>query len=173
MYTGNVGLDMDMDGGHDIAYERIMAECLTWNGNCRPIFMSEDGSDLGNCPVLVEKVSIWMEEARQIAVAGYKQVLEDDPDVCDPESDSENSDHGEMWRYSDIYTPEMLGPDGKPKTGGPQQLSAAQVLDLRASAKRTAPQHESGMAGVQATVVETKERDTREQRMFLSKTCPR
>jgi hypothetical protein len=59
-----------------------------------------------------------MEDAPQIAVAGYRQVLEDGPDVCDSESDSENSDHSEMWNYADMYTPDVLGPDGKPKNGG-------------------------------------------------------
>jgi hypothetical protein len=35
-----------------------------------------------------------------------------------------------------MYTQDMLGPDGKPKNGGTQQLSAAQVLCLRAAAHR-------------------------------------
>jgi hypothetical protein len=34
-----------------------------------------------------------MEEAKQVAVSGYKQVLEDGPDVCNSESDSDHSDH--------------------------------------------------------------------------------
>jgi hypothetical protein len=61
--------------------------------------MPEDSSDAGPWPVLAEKVSIWMEEAKQISTAGYKQVFENGPDVCSPESDSENSDHGEMWTH--------------------------------------------------------------------------
>jgi hypothetical protein len=56
-----------------------------------------------------------MEDAKRIAVAGYHQVLEDDPDVWNSESDAEYSDHGEQWSNADMYTPEMLGPDGKPK----------------------------------------------------------
>jgi hypothetical protein len=32
-------------------------------------------------------------------------VLEDGPDVCDSESDSGNSDHGEMWSNADMYRP--------------------------------------------------------------------
>jgi hypothetical protein len=51
------------------------------------------------------------------------------------ESDSENSDHGELRSYTEMYTPDMLGPDGKPKNGGPQRLSAVQVTALRAAAK--------------------------------------
>jgi hypothetical protein len=78
-----------------------------------------------------------MDDARQIAVAGYRQVLEDGPDVCDSESDSEHSDHGEDWSYPEMCTPDMLDANGKRKSGGPQQLSAAQVLALRAAAQRT------------------------------------
>jgi hypothetical protein len=82
-----------------------------------------------------EKVSIWMENARQIAVAGYRKAVENGLEVCDSESDSENSDHGEMLSYAEMYTADMLGPDGKPKNGGPQRLSAVQVTALRAASK--------------------------------------
>jgi hypothetical protein len=115
--TGNVG--SDLDGGHDIAYERIMSECQCWREDSRPLFLPEDSSEVARWPVFAEKVKIWMESARQIAVGGYKKVLENGPDRCSSESDSENSDHGEMWSYESTYTPEMLGPDGKPKNGGP------------------------------------------------------
>jgi hypothetical protein len=67
--TENVGLDMD--GGHDIAYERIMAECQYLAGSNRPLFMQEDSEAVRSWPVLAEKVSIWMEEAKRIAVGGY------------------------------------------------------------------------------------------------------
>jgi hypothetical protein len=40
MTTSNVGLDMD--GGHDIAYERVLAECQTWGADCKPLFLPED-----------------------------------------------------------------------------------------------------------------------------------
>jgi hypothetical protein len=56
MMTGNVGLDcgalpgkclficlfvgLDMDGGHDIACERIMFECQTWATTCKPTSLS-------------------------------------------------------------------------------------------------------------------------------------
>jgi hypothetical protein len=145
MTTANVGFDTE--GGHDVAYERILAECQRWREDCKPIFLPEDSSDLGNWPVPVETVSIWMEEARQIAVSGYRQVLEAGSDVCDSESDSENSDHGENWSYADRCTLDMFGPDRKPKTGGPQQLSAAKVLASRAAALRTTSQQESGRTG--------------------------
>jgi hypothetical protein len=40
-----------------------------------------------------------------------------------------------MRSYAEMYTPDMLAPDAKPKTGGPQQLSAAQANAMRAAAK--------------------------------------
>jgi hypothetical protein len=52
------------------------------------------------------------------------QVLEDGSDVCD----WEHSDHGEKIPYSSAYTPDILGPDGKPKREGPQKLTSAQEL---------------------------------------------
>jgi hypothetical protein len=58
---------------------------------------------------------------------------QDGPDVCD----SDHSDHGEDWSYADMDTPDVLRPDRKPNNGGPQQLSAAQVLALRAAAQRS------------------------------------
>jgi hypothetical protein len=121
MPTGNVGLDMD--GGHDIAYERILAECQTSAANCRRLFLPEHSADLGRWPVHAEKASIWMEDARQIAVAGYRQVPEDGPDVFDSESDSENSDHGEMWSYADMYRPDMY--TGNQRTGASTALSCS------------------------------------------------
>jgi hypothetical protein len=78
-----------------------------------------------------------MEDARRIAVAAYHQVLEDGPDMCDSESDAEYSDHGEQWSYSDTYTPEMLRPDGKPRSW-PQVSSTAQANALRAAARSKA-----------------------------------
>jgi hypothetical protein len=41
-------------------------------------------------------------------------VLEDGPDVCDSESSAEYSDHGEMWTDASMYTPDIIGEDGKP-----------------------------------------------------------
>jgi hypothetical protein len=100
MITGNVGLDMD--GGHDTTDERIMDEFQMWREDCRPIFMPEDSSDIARWPALAQHAAEWMKDAKRIAVAGYGQVLEDGPDVCDSESDSENSDHGEKWSYADM-----------------------------------------------------------------------
>jgi hypothetical protein len=68
----NVGFDME--GGHDVAYELIMEEYQCWREDCKPIFVREDREAIGNWPVLAEKVKIWMENARQIAIGGYKRV---------------------------------------------------------------------------------------------------
>jgi hypothetical protein len=130
--TGNLGLDLD--GGHDISYGRVMAECMYWSESFRPLFLPEDSSKAARWPVLAEKVSKWMKDARQIAVGGYKQVQENGPDRCSSDSDSEDSDHGETWSYADMHTSDMLGPDGKPKKGGPQVLSSDQAFALRAVA---------------------------------------
>jgi hypothetical protein len=75
-----------------------------------------------------------MEDARQVAVGGYKAVPEDGPDRCDSESDSENSDHGEEISYRSAYTSEMLDAEGKPKNGGPKRFSEEQVRVQRAPA---------------------------------------
>jgi hypothetical protein len=124
----------ELEGGHAFAYERIAAECTTF-ANC-PIFLPEDSLNFGSWPVLAENVSFWMEEAKQVVVSWYKQVLENGPDVCNWESDSDHSDHGEEWADSNMYTKEMLGPDGK-KIKGPQQLSPQEVTLLRAVARAT------------------------------------
>jgi hypothetical protein len=54
-----------------------------------------------------------MLKVEQIAVGSHKQVLEDGPDVCDSESDSDNSDYGEV--LEGMYTAEMLDAEGKTK----------------------------------------------------------
>jgi hypothetical protein len=54
------------------------------------------------------------------------KVLENGPDVYNSESDSDHSDHGEEWADGEMYTTEMLGPDGK-KIKGRQQISPQQV----------------------------------------------
>jgi hypothetical protein len=46
----------------------------------------------------------WIEDAKRIAVAGYRQVLEDGRDVCDSESDAEYSDHGNTLEGTRVAT---------------------------------------------------------------------
>jgi hypothetical protein len=79
-----------------------------------------------------------MEDAKRIAVAGYRQVLEDGRDVCDSESNAEYGDRRE--ELSGMYASEMIGKDGKPV------LSRARLATDQANALRAA-----GMAGVQVT----------------------
>jgi hypothetical protein len=74
---------LDSEGGHEIAYERIATSCSTFE-NC-PIFLSEDSVEIGNWPVLAENLSIWMEQAKQVAVASHRQVLENGPETCNSE----------------------------------------------------------------------------------------
>jgi hypothetical protein len=79
--------------------------------------MLQEGSEaLAQWPDLASNSAEGMKDAKRIAVAAYRHVLEDGPDKCSSESDAEPSDHEEQWSYADMYTPEMLGPDGKLKT---------------------------------------------------------
>jgi hypothetical protein len=80
---------------------------------------------------LDEHVEEWMKTAELIAIGGFSQVKEDGPDVGSLESDSEHSDHGEMWEDKEAYTVDMIGPDGK-KTSGPVKLTPEQVAAQRA-----------------------------------------
>jgi hypothetical protein len=84
-----------------------------------------------------------MEDARQIALGGYRRVLENGPDTCDSKSDSEHGDYGEKIPYPSAYTSELLGEDGEPKDGGRPKLSHAQVLSQRAAFERASKQAES------------------------------
>jgi hypothetical protein len=79
---------------------------------------------------------------------------ENGPDVCDSESDSEHGDHWEEIPFTGAYTQEMLGKDGKPKNAGPQRLSNAQVLALRAAAQRESRQAESTTQSVSRPLVQ-------------------
>jgi hypothetical protein len=61
-----------------------------------------------------EHLDEYMADAKAIAVAGYKRVLEDGPDACSSENEADCSDHGEQWLNSNMYTPDMLDEKGKP-----------------------------------------------------------
>jgi hypothetical protein len=43
---GNVGFDME--GGHDVAYEKIIGECRCYREDCRPLFLPKDGEAVRN-----------------------------------------------------------------------------------------------------------------------------
>jgi hypothetical protein len=123
------------------AYEEILEQSLTWPVDCRPAMLPQDSKEPGKWPELDTYAHDWMEDAKRIAVAGYRQVLEDGPDVCKSEDDAEYSDHGEQWTYAEMYTPEMLGPNGKPKTNQ-VRLTTEHASALRA-AGRSVPQAQS------------------------------
>jgi hypothetical protein len=129
--TGNVGFDLE--GGHDIAYQRIVNQCRSLRDDCQPTLIRED-ADLSEWPGIAEKVPIWMATARQVAVGGHKKVPENGPDTCNSESDSENEQHVDILKR--MYTEDMLGPDGEPKNGGPVVLSEEQVRAQRAAARQ-------------------------------------
>jgi hypothetical protein len=67
--------------------------------------------------------------------SSFRQVLKDGPDTCSSESDSEKSDHGEVFQVEDMYTADMIGPDGKLLQDGPARLTAEQVALQRTQAK--------------------------------------
>jgi hypothetical protein len=76
-----------------------------------------------------------MEDGKRIAVAGYRRVLEDDPEMCTSQSSAEYSDHGEEYSDSEMYTPDML--DGE----GQRMLARATLTTEQANAL-----HARGMA---------------------------
>jgi hypothetical protein len=69
----------------------------------------------------------------RIAVAGYRQVLEDRPEFC-PESQAEYSDHGEKWADEIMYTRDMLDARGKPEVSK-AGLTTEQANALRAAGR--------------------------------------
>jgi hypothetical protein len=73
--------------------------------------ISEDDHHLDSWSETAGKHQEWMGDAKRIAVAGYKRVLEDSLDVCSSESKSEYSES--------VYTPEARS--------GSEQERAARV----------------------------------------------
>jgi hypothetical protein len=100
--TANIGLDTE--GRRDLGYEKVLEQSMTWPESLPPVMLQEDSPERSRWPALAQHAQKWMEDAKRIAVAGYRQVLEDGPDVCDSKSEAEYSDHGEQWSYADMYT---------------------------------------------------------------------
>jgi hypothetical protein len=90
---GNIS--MDPRDNRWPAYEMILEQSIEWDLGCRPIMLPEGDSRFAQWPELARNSREWMENAKRIAVAGCKQVLEDGPDVCSSESEAKYSDHGE------------------------------------------------------------------------------
>jgi hypothetical protein len=87
--------------GHEIAYNRISAAYTKYQ--VAPVFSSADSVPAEE--VDPAKVSLWMHTAAQVSVGGRSQVLENRPDVCNFESDSDNEYHGESLKG--MYTLEV------------------------------------------------------------------
>jgi hypothetical protein len=95
--SGNIGVDPEESRWR-------ACEAISWPVGSRPITVPEGDPRLSQWPILAAKAGEWMVDAKRIAVAGYRQVLEDGQDVCDSESDAEYSDHGEV--HEGMYTDE-------------------------------------------------------------------
>jgi hypothetical protein len=116
----------DIVNGHEIAYQRISDACSCYVS--APVFYSADSSEFGG--LKPEKVSLWMHTAAQVSIGGRRQVLEDGPDVCNSESDSDNEDHGD--KLTGMYTSAVpLDSNGHPMTSAckvtPEQAAAARA----------------------------------------------
>jgi hypothetical protein len=59
------------------AYEVILTQSTTWPEDMRPVMLYDSHTRLSQWPTLSSKAGEWMDDAKQIAVAGYRQVLEE------------------------------------------------------------------------------------------------
>jgi hypothetical protein len=141
---------IDFGGNRQKLYEEVAKECAKFAHP--PVFLCEDDPATKQWPELSENVVEWMYKAEQIAIGSFKQVLENGPDVCNSEGDSENSDHGE--ELEGAYTPEMPDKDGKPKSS-PKMLTAQEAAWQRAVAKRKKSQVELPSPPPMATYLES------------------
>jgi hypothetical protein len=82
LVTGTIGLDME--DGHDIAYQRILSASAQFVNP--PLFYPDDDPDFGGSDI-ADLVSNWMHTAAQASIGGSKQVLEDGAGVCDSENE--------------------------------------------------------------------------------------
>jgi hypothetical protein len=99
--TGNVGHD-PVDSRWQI-YEMVLNKIRTWPGcNC-PVARCEEDLEIGRMPFLAMNVRKWTEDAKRIAVGHYRQVLEDGPEFCSSESDSEWNDQDDSSKRINIY----------------------------------------------------------------------
>jgi hypothetical protein len=107
----------------------------------RPIIvLPEGGPRLSHWPVLASKAGEWMEDAKRIAVAGYRQVLEDGPANAIRKA---RRNTVTMGRYGRIRrcTPDMMNEKGE------LGLERARMTTEQANALRAA-----GIAGGPVTV---------------------
>jgi hypothetical protein len=117
---------VDMENGHELAYEKILSACGKY-GEC-PRFFPSDSQEFGGLDIAAS-VPKWMNTAEQVSVGGTKQVLEDGADVCNSERDPDHENHGSI--LSDIFVGVPVDSDGNPISQG-YKLSAEQATALRA-----------------------------------------
>jgi hypothetical protein len=126
LVTGNIGLDME--DGHDIAYQRILSACDSFENP--PRFFSSNCGDFGGLDI-ADKVP--MRTAAQVSIGGRRQVLENGNDICNSKSDSKNEEHEE--ELTGMYTSGIkVGEDGRPVDGELYGLPPEQASALRAGA---------------------------------------
>jgi hypothetical protein len=77
------------------AYNAIFRQASTSPDDRRPILLSEDDPRLSQRSISAGQAMEWMEDSKLMAIANYRQVLEDGPDICDDEPLAEYSDHGD------------------------------------------------------------------------------
>jgi hypothetical protein len=129
--TRNLGIDQNDSKWP--AYEAILSQSMTCGDNCRPMMLPDGDERFSQWPELARNSEEWMEDTKRVAVAGYRQVLEDGPEFCSSESEAGYSDRGEEYSIAEMLTPDMLDAKAKP-------MVARATLRAR------------GMAGGQTTV---------------------
>jgi hypothetical protein len=139
--TGEIGLDPVQSRW--LAYEAIFVQYLTWPEESRPVMLPEGDPRLSQWSISAAQAAKWMEDAKRIAVAGYRQVLEDGPDVSNDEPDAEYGDHGE----------ELEGMYTKSAT-----LASARISTMQANALRPQPREQSVQEPERRTAFLGKER---------------
>jgi hypothetical protein len=85
-----------------------------WQDHCRPTNIPESRSRLRVWEDTRRHLEEWVADARTIAVARYRCVLEDGADFCSSESEADNRERGDENHVSDMYTLGMSDEEGKP-----------------------------------------------------------
>jgi hypothetical protein len=129
-YLASGNPDDGQDAGHEIAFNTILQEQAKYEST--PIIVNESSTFVTADPILSQCVPGWMSIAEQIATGSRHRTLEDGRDVLN--SDDADDEDMKPDELTDMYTAEMLGPDGKPKMGLPK-LSPAEANRQRAAAK--------------------------------------
>jgi hypothetical protein len=92
--------NVDSEGGHPIAYQRILAHSQTFENP--PIFIKADSDRVTTDPKLAESVPSWMCTAERIATGSRRRVPEDGPDTWN--SDDEATEDVKADEEKGMYT---------------------------------------------------------------------